>query len=413
MQAPLERDVGMTAGQSVERMRAAPGDVRLAEAGASALVARTGGRDDDPSGVDVEARCAECVAGGAVEALMDALVRHALSAEVAEQSCWALRNLAASSAGKAACAAAGTLPVLLAAFHAHCDARGITKWGLGALVHSAAPPAPGAEPCVFSTSSQLEAGAVPALAACLTADAVEVVWGACSALLCIAISSVNGHQACVAAIPALVACLQHTLAGVVQEACSALGCIAEFGSSNSGRDACVAAGAIPALVSVLHIHAGAERVVGEAADVLRYIARSDPGACVPATPALVSALKAHIGAAWVVERACGALEEIAIFHGAGAFSTAHVPIFLAVLEAHAGSAKITQLVSRVLGSCSTKAAAAPALIAALHSHAGDAKSACLALLSLQSAPGQKVAVAESEVPALIAAWRRATRPHLG
>ena len=399
-------DAEMTAEKIVGRMRAAPGDARVVEAGASSLVALTGGRDKPA--VDFEARCAECVAGGAVAALADALVRHALSAGVVEEVCWALRNLAASSAGQAACAAAGTLPLVLAAFKTHADAPGITKWCFGAAVHSASPRAPGSEP-VFSSPAELDAAAVPAIAALLSADAAEVVWGACSALLCIALYSIDGQRACVAALPSLVAALQHPLAGVVQEACTALSSIAEYGSAD--REACIAAGAIPALASALRIHAGAEGVVGEASDVLRNIAARDPAACLPCIPPLVAALKAHIGVAWVIKRACAALEWMADSSGGCAISAEDVPAFLAMLEAHASVAEIAQVVCRVLASHSSKAAALPALVAALRSNAGDAKSACLALLSLQSAPGQKVAFAESEVPALIAAWRRATRPH--
>ena len=83
-----------------------------------------------------------------------------------------------------------------------------------------------------------------------------------------------------------------------------------------GRDACVSAGAVSALVAVLEVHgAAAPHVAAVAAHALKNIASGSAhckAACLEAAPSLVAVLRAHAGSsAEVAEQASRALKNIA------------------------------------------------------------------------------------------------------
>jgi hypothetical protein len=105
----------MSPARVVELMRAGGEDTRVAQQGATALVALSGGRGLRADrvaaltafGEDYKARCQNCVDLGAVGCLVAALRTHASVPAVAEEACVALRNIAGIPAGKDACLSEG------------------------------------------------------------------------------------------------------------------------------------------------------------------------------------------------------------------------------------------------------------------------------------------------------------------
>jgi hypothetical protein len=160
----------------------------------------------------------------------------------------------------------------------------------------------------------------------------------------------EARGACVAsgAIPALVGALTRHAgeAGVCDNASAALANI--MTSSDAHRVACATAGAIPALVGALTRHVGEAGVCTNASTSLRNItatsnAHRDVCATAGAIPALVGALTRHAGEAGVCANASGALRNIAWTnpaHRAAAVAVGAVPRLAAAWAAHP-SAKVS------------------------------------------------------------------------
>ena len=206
--------------------------------------------------------------GALVPFCVAALNAHgAASRTVCEEACSALCTIAASDAGKAACAAARAPRAIAAALAAHAADERVCEEACRAIQ------------CIASHS---EAGR----AACVAARAPRFIVAALAA-------NVGAAEAC-------------------EEACSALGKIA---SGEEGRAACVAAGASATLVAVLKAHAGLQPCLQAVAALGNIAANSKEGkaSCVAALApaAIVAALGVLGGAAAFCKQACRALCNIA------------------------------------------------------------------------------------------------------
>ncbi len=159
-----------------------------------------------------------------------------------------------------------------------------------------------------------------------------VAQSACEALAKIA-AIPTGQEACLTAgaVPAIVASLkahgsliqlnttedgiEYTETGIQESACQFLYRIAA--GNPVCREACVAAGAVPVIVAVLKVHSSMATVAEYACWALSNITGDNSPAakkaCVAAgaVPAIVAALKANPSVADVAKRACGALANIA------------------------------------------------------------------------------------------------------
>ena len=159
----------MGAARVVALMRAGAADAGVVRAGAEALIELTGGRDGMKAdraavlrglGVDIDARCNECI--DAAPLLVSAL--KAGGADAASVFCAALRNVATSDAGRAACVAAGAPTAVVAALTTHAGVAAVCEWGCKALCNIAANNVAGKAACVA-------AGAPAAVVAALTTHA--------------------------------------------------------------------------------------------------------------------------------------------------------------------------------------------------------------------------------------------------
>ena len=118
-------------------------------------------------------------------------------------------------------------------------------------------------------------------------------------------------------------------------------CIRDSGDG-AHRDACAAAGAIPALVGTLTRHAGEAVVCEYASGALQYIATTsdahrDACAAAGAIPALVGALTRHAGEAGVCQNASGALQCLvwtSFAHRRAAVAAGAAPRLAAAWTAH-------------------------------------------------------------------------------
>jgi hypothetical protein len=214
------------------------------------------------------------------------------------------------------------------------------------------------------------------------------VGAGCMALAVIARSD-PGQEACVAsgAIPALVAALRaHAgVPEVVWHGCQALGAIGSIRASRAGHAACASLGAIPAVVAALTAHAGHRAVAASGCTALWLFTCGDSGAAVcafsGAVPAVVAALTAHAATPGVAMAAFSFLGNICTVASgkASCLSSGAVPAVVAALGASAGSAEFARGGCFVLqnisqGSPSGQAAclsagAVQALAAALKAHA--------------------------------------------
>ncbi len=365
----------------------------------------------------------ECLAAGAAPALTAALLAHAGDAEVQLQACGALRALSLSPAGREACAVA--VPALAAALEAHSAVLDVAEQACAAL-RSISCCSPGLKACWEARC----APAIAAALARHGAAAAGLAEDACMALFHIVRcgdSEAKGECVGAGAIPALVsALLAHTAhAGVAQQACLVLchfarvgcelcvtagaaaaivaalaahagdagvaeaACLAlleisvatgndvnawledalagrEPGPGVTGRAACVAAGAIPALVSALRMHAGCAKVVGYATEVLSFLLDDDEigeeelsrgeaarNACVAAggAQALVAALRAQAASAYAVEQLCHTLHRLARESPEGRMACVEAgaaPAIAAALKAHAGKREVARTASTAL-----------------------------------------------------------------
>ena len=157
------------------------------------------------------------------------------------------------------------------------------------------------------------------MAAAQTAHAgsAYLAWHACWALSAIAFDCKAGKEACLAAgaVPVVVAALTaHASAGeaaVAVYACRALGVIATW---VPGQDACVAAGAIPAIVGALGKLADNEGVAEEACFALKNLAWRSPShrAAIVAAGAvpLLAAVLARFRRSFSTSNAHAALEKL-------------------------------------------------------------------------------------------------------
>ncbi len=216
----------------------------------------------------LEARCAECAAAGAIDAVVSVLAAHASSVQLCEQCCLLLCNLTSTPQAAEASLASGAVPAVLAALRAHTSSASLAAQAARALLNIA----------IHGDSPEACMSSVPDLVAAMTAHPASVLlaWHACWALTAIAFDCTAGKEACLAAgaVPVVVAVLTaHTRAGesatVVVHACKALGVLA---ICVPGQDACVAAGAIPAIVGALNELADNEGAVIEASFALKNLA---------------------------------------------------------------------------------------------------------------------------------------------
>jgi hypothetical protein len=193
--------------------------------------------------------------------------------------------------------------------------------------------------------------------------------------------------------------------------------------SDEAAAACVAAGAVPALVAALTTHAGEAGVCRAACGALCNIVKSDEAAaaCVAAgaVPAIVAALEAHAGEAGVCEVACNALGRITWSDEgrAACLASGAVPAIVAALGTHAGEAGLCREACGALhaiswigsdegGAACLAAGAVPAIVVALGTHVGNAdtcEGACKALGSIaRTAEGRAACVAAGALSALLA-----------
>jgi serine/threonine protein kinase len=223
----------MGATRVVALLRVGAADAGVVRAGAEALIELTGGRGikEDRAAVlrrlgvdDFDARCNECI--DAAPVLVRAL--KAGGADAASVFCVALRNIATSIAGRAACVAARAPAAVVAALTTHAGVAAVCENTCWALVLITADNDAGCADCIT-------AGAPAAVVAALTTHA--------------------------------------GVAAVCEWGCRALACIA---NSDSRRAACVAAGAPAAVVAALTTHAGSSDVCLRASWALLAIAWSGP-----------------------------------------------------------------------------------------------------------------------------------------
>jgi hypothetical protein len=309
----------MTPGKVERLLRSGGRDPAVAEAGARALVALTGGwgvKADRvaalrSAGVEYEVRCAECIACNAVETLLAGVLTHTPQVAPVEQCLVALRNIGGSLAGKGACVAAGVVGVAVRALvqstvEEACH-PGLAAAACGALRALAAhSPAGQAE--------ALAAGAVPALVGALkklvrtgtasgsgsggSASPLTATGEACWVLHNIALSNAAGVHAIIegGAVPPLVAALRLPSPPCVTAASWAL--TALMHDSAAGQNTATSAGAVPALVAALWAHASSAGVVEHVCGALSNLCAHNAAgkaACVSsgAVPAITAALLAH------------------------------------------------------------------------------------------------------------------------
>jgi hypothetical protein len=385
--------VGAAAGASparaVELLRAGGGSAAVAEAGALALVALTGGTGKKADRlavlravqVDYEARCEECVEAGAAWVLVAAMRTHASLPAVAEQACWALRNLSGINSGGDACASAGALPSLVAALTTHVGVVG-------------------------------------------------VVHPACLAVGNISISPLGGESS-VAAVPAVVAAVRANVSSdaVVEQGSWALGVIGGGAwSSNRLRPAILAAGAGPVLAAASRAQTGAARE--RALRTLSELGCSVDGFELPTTamaPSRVMELmRAGGGDARVAEEGAKVLRQIAtntLEGGQRCIDAGAVPALVAALQTHGSVLAVAECACRALASIASTPAgqeacasggAVPPIVAALSTHStgsqDTAKHACMALGNIALNPaGSDTCVAEGAVPLIVLALRTYAR----
>jgi hypothetical protein len=336
----------MTPAQVVELIRTGAKDARVAEEGAKALVALTGGEGMKAdraaalkaAGVDYESRCAELVGLGSVALLVSVLMRQ--SAAIVVHALKALRNIAGVDAGSAVCAALGAVPAIVSCLKIHAGVADVAHYGCWALVKIAAIQS-GKVACVSS-------GAVPAILSCLKtlAGEADVAHFGCSALASIA-GIESGQEACVSAgaVPAILSCLT-THAGVTDVAYSGCRALIGIAAIQSGQEACVSAGAVPVILSCLKTHAGAADVAHYGFWALANIAviQSGQEACVSAgaVPSILSCLKTHAGAADVAQYGCHALLNIGwsiASHQAAIVAAGAIPLLAVAFSRHTGVAR--------------------------------------------------------------------------
>ncbi len=164
----------MSPARVVELLRAGGEDARVAQQGATALVALSGGRGLRADrvaaltaiGEDYEARCQNCVDLGAVGCLVAALRTHASVPAVAEEACSVLCNIAGIPAGQDACVSEGAVPAIVAALRAHPSVPAVAQCASQALLNIG-----------WTNPSHraaiVAAGAVPLLAAAFSAHTGE------------------------------------------------------------------------------------------------------------------------------------------------------------------------------------------------------------------------------------------------
>ena len=265
----------------------ASSDPARVAAAAAALVDFTGGAGNFSSrqtvclaaGAEMEASCAEAVA--ALPALCSALTAHLQDAAAVEPICRALRNISAVEPHKVTRTEA-VFPAVVAALQAHAGVEALVIVACAFLFNSTISSKAGCKMIVA-------AGAVPAVAALTTHASQAVLLEACSALTRLGQFGQDAG-ALLSAAQAIVTMLKaHVTEGVlVTECCKALRC---FSCSSEGMAACVAAGAVPALVRALQ--AADSRVAEEAVMALLAISAA-PGqavyeAAVGDFPALIAA----------------------------------------------------------------------------------------------------------------------------
>ena len=401
--------VGERAARAVARMRAGAGDAAVQEAGARALA------ESAHSDADKQA----CVASGAVLALVAALTAHVGAEGVAGSACWALMRIAVIDAGQEACVTSGAVPAIVAALAAHAGVALVCKWGCWALLNIAWRSAP-------YRAAIVAAGAVPLLAAAAAAHGEEVRAKARDAL------SMLGYTEAGVALPSLSARVAREVgvmragAGGAAAQEAAAQALEELAQEEEGKEACIASGAVPAIVAALLAHPGEAGVAEQASLALTAICFLSPGVVGPgvevcvsagAIPALVAALKANGAVAEVVESVCRALVNLgwrSPAHRAAIVAAGAVPLCVAACAAHGGEAR--EKAKEVLGKLGyTEAGVALGAMGAraareverMRAGAGDGavqEAAARALEGLaQDEEGKEACLAAGAVPALVAA----------
>jgi hypothetical protein len=330
---------------------------------------------ENPAGRDV------CVSEGAVPAIVATLRTHASVPAVARYACWALVNIGwppTNSSHIAAIVAAGAVPLLTAAFSAHTgEARTKAHDALYMLGYSDDGILLTKLPTTFMTPERV--------VGLMRAEAEEVRVAEEGAKALQHLASAQGEQACVSAgaVPALVAALRRhaTVAAVAEHACRLL---SKFALTPAGADACVSEGAVPAIVAVLRSHAHVAAVADNALRALVNLTCASPHAIqachsAGAEEVLRAAKSAH---PTLSQNACWALCNISPAACEDSLIATPAATYIASLMKSGGYAYFTMLrcwsLCNIAGSasgqgCCTAAGAVPLLAAAFSAHTGDAR----------------------------------------
>jgi hypothetical protein len=270
-----------------------------------------------------------CMLARVIPAIVAALTAHGDAAEVAFFACKALANIAAYDAGEDTCVAAGAIPAIVAALRAHGSVAGVTEWASHALQNIGWSHHP----------AIVAAGAVPLLVAAAAAHGGEARDMARAALDSVGYTD-GGHLKARGYAARMVKRMGEAVgdARVAEDSLEELGKLADDAVE---REACVAAGAVPAIVAALLAHGDVAEVAQFACRALCLIALTEPAACVAAgaIPAIVAALEVHAGVAGVVQFASHALLNIGGKSPAPIVAAGAVPALAAAAEVHEGEAR--------------------------------------------------------------------------
>jgi hypothetical protein len=135
----------MTPARVCEMVNAALPSVQTVDAGVKSLTALSGGsgpRSEREAALEhlpggLSARCAECMAAGAIDTVVSVLAAHATNVQLCEHCCLLLCNLTSIPQTAQASVAKGAVPAVLAALRAHACSASLTAQAARALLNIA------------------------------------------------------------------------------------------------------------------------------------------------------------------------------------------------------------------------------------------------------------------------------------